>query len=65
MDNRHGKGEWENMDGRVEIGQWVEDDRQGHFECYDQNGLLTYRKIYEDDQENQWEYVKLEIYGNK
>ena len=50
MDELQGKGEYEYYeDGRIEKGLWVHNDKQGEFECYDQNGTLTYTKVYKDD----------------
>ena len=57
----HGKGEFENEHGTKEIGQWVKDWKQGEFECYDQTGTLTHRKIYKNDQEIECEEVKQKI----
>ena len=50
---RHGKGELENEDGTKEIGHWVQDKKQGQFECYDQRGKLTHTKIYENHKESE------------
>ena len=62
MENRHGKGEWEYYeDGRKEIGKWVENEKQEEFECYDQSGALTHRKIYRNDIEIKCEEVKHHI----
>ena len=61
MGDMHGKGEWEYKDGSKEIGQWINNKRQGEFECYDQSGTLTHRKIYEDDKEIECEEVKQKI----
>ena len=49
MNDRHGKGELEYEDGSKEIGQWDNHKKQGEFECYDQSGTLTHRKIYENN----------------
>ena len=62
MDEMHGKGEEQYYeDGTKEIGHWVEDMKQGEFECYDNSGALTHTKIYEDDQEIECEEVKQKI----
>ena len=47
---RHGKGEIEYYeDGRVEVGHWEDDIKQGEFECRDSQGNRT-MKLYKDDQ---------------
>ena len=63
MGRRHGKGEFEYYedDGRIEKGEWVNGDKQGEFECYDQTKTLTHRKIYDHGKEIQSEEVKQEI----
>ena len=59
MQAYYGKGEWEHEDGSKERGQWVKGKgRQGEFECYDQSGTLTHRKIYENGKEIKCEEVK-------
>ena len=62
MSYRHGKGEYEYKDGGKEIGQCVKGKgRQGEFECYDQSGTLTHRKIYKDGKVIECEEVKHQI----
>ena len=61
MDRYNGKGEWEYLDGTKEIGHWVEDEKQGEFECFDQSGTLTHRKIYKDGKVIECEEVKHQI----
>ena len=58
MGSYYGKGVYEYEDGSKLIGQWVEQKRQGEFELYDKNGILTHRKIYQDDKEIECEEVK-------
>ena len=62
MDKYNGKGEWEYLDGTKEIGQWVEDEKQGEFECYDYKRRLTHIKVYKDGKEIKSEEVKEKIY---
>ena len=61
MGIRRGKGEDENEDGTKEIGQWVDNWKQGEFECYDQTGTLTHTKIYKEGEEIECEEVKQKI----
>ena len=58
MDEYNGKGELEYEDGTREIGQWVKNEKQGEFECYDQSGTLTHRKFYETSRVIKCEEVK-------
>ena len=62
MHYKNGRGEEEYYkDGSKEIGQWDSNYKQGEFECYDQSGALTHRKIYKDNEEIKCEEVKQQI----
>ena len=62
MGEKHGKGESYEEDGKIEIGQWIEGNKQGEFECYDINGRFTHRKVYDDGEIIKIEEVKEIIY---
>ena len=46
----HGRGEYEDCFGAREVGNWVNNCKQGEFKCYDEDGYLTY-KVYRDNEE--------------